>query len=362
MKNKLLLLTILLISDSGLILAQMLNSNEQETHMRMMQSNFHGNMGFAGPWATLLWVVLLIVVFALIAKWISSPERKLVTPDAALRRRMNKKQYFLAFLLLATTFAVHFTISSDKLTLHVIFRFIYLAPIAYVGLKTGKRGGILIALIASILYAPHFLFGTASAEFQAGNIVAVSLFYITGLFTGHYRDVSQSAYMAQLEEVVEKPFSTSSKNILFYVDDKPLSRYTSEWFVNYFGAEQDISITLLWISMEDVEDIMESQDEVKAHIENLQKTAKEKLTTVESTFVNAGYSGDKINTKVIKLKNKVRLANVIQEELYSGSYDFVLIPKYKLSRSQEFLFGDTAIQLIRESGYPVLTVACDSLD
>jgi hypothetical protein len=150
--------------------------------------------------------------------------------------------------------------------------------------------------------------------------------------------------------------------VLFYADDKPLSRFTSEWFVNHFGGNLNITITILWISLEDVEDILESKQQVEEYIANLQIMSREKLDNLKETFINAGYSDDRIITKIIKLKDKVRLSSIIQQELSSGTYDFVLIPKYKMSRSQEFLFGDTAIQLIRESGHPVLTVACDSLE
>lgn len=274
---------------------------------------------------------------------------------------MSKKQFFIAFMLLAATLSIHLMISADDLTLHIIFRFFYLIPISYVGLKTGKKGGFLVALITSILYSPHFLFGQRSEEFQAGNIVAVVLFYVSGITSGFYRDSSQRVYLAHQSESVGKSPSSSSKKVLFYADDKPLSQFTCEWFVNYFGGGLNIDLTILWISVENVDDILESKAQVNEYINNLENKTKENLFHLTETLLKAGYSPDHIHTKIIKLKDKVRLSSVIQEELFAGGYDFMLIPKYKMSRSQEFLFGDTAIQLIRESGYPVLTVAFDAM-
>ena len=346
-----------------IVFAQGYDVNDHNNHMAMMNTDGSMQTGFmSGGWLMIFWIGLLVLATIVITRWVTAPEKKLISTSFAVGGPMKKKQYLVSFLLLATTLALHLIISPKDLTLHILFRFLYLVPIAYVGLKAGKKGGVLTAVITSILYMPHFLFGTTSAEFQTGNIVAVLLFYITGFFTGLYRDASKKVYLSQLDETIDKPNTSSSKNILFYVDDKPLTQFTSEWFVNYFGGDPDINVTLLWISLENVEDIMESSEQVQEHLENLQITTREKLKILENTFINEGYPEKNINTKVIRLKNKTRLANVIQRELKSGLYDFVLIPKHKLSRSQEFLFGDTAIQLIRESGYPVLTVASEPSD
>jgi len=333
-------------------------------HMDMMRRGSVVHSGLleseGGIWTLALWAIVLVVSTVLITRWLTAPEKQRFAVSISIGGPMKKKQYLISFLLLAITLFLHLIIPPENLPLHIVFRLLYLVPIAYVGLKAGKKGGILTAIITTILYVPHFLFGTASSEFQSGNIVAVFLFYATGFFSGYYRDASKRDYLTKIDESIGKPVVSSSKNVLFYVDDKPLSQFASEWYVNFFGEYREVCITLLWISIETVEDILESQEQVGDYIKNLESVSSEKIKMITNTFVSSGYPEENINTKIIRITSKVRLASVIQKELEDNSYDFVVIPKYKLSRSQEFLFGDTAIQLIREAGYPVLTVAGDS--
>ncbi|MBU2649121.1 universal stress protein [bacterium] len=364
MKNRILLVFVVTTSSLFLIFTRLFGNGND--HMEMMAGDSGKHLRFmegeSGIWSMVIWTGLLVLATVVITRLLTATEKKKFAVSISIGGRMKKKQYLISFLLLALTLVLHLAISPKDLALHIIFRFLYLVPIAYVGLKAGKKGGVLTAVITTILYLPHFLFGTASSEFQSGNIVAVFLFYATGFFAGYYRDASKKQYLTQIDETIKKPAVSSSKHILFYVDDKPLSQFASEWFVNFFGDHQGISITLLWISSENVEDILESKEQVDDYLEKQKTVSQDKIRLLENTFLASGYPKENIHTKIVRLESKVRLASIIKEELHNSSYDFVVIPKYKLSRSQEFLFGDTAIQLIREAGYPVLTVASDSLD
>lgn len=334
---------------------------EIDMHNKMMEqgTDMHSSYMTSGmeTWTMVFWGILLVLATFFITRLLTAPERKLFAVSIAVGGRMKRKQYLISFLLLGITMGLHLIIPKSELTLHIIFRFLYLVPIAYVGLKAGKKGGLLSAVITTILYLPHFLFGTGSSEFQSGNLVAVLLFYATGFFSGHYRDASKREIMTQIDEQIEKPEVSATQNILFYVDDKPLSQYATEWFTGVFGSAPGVHVTLLWISVEDVEDILESREQVDEYIANLQSVSKEKIGILEHSFYANGFKEESVTTKIIRLKSKIRVANVIQEELTKNTYDFIVVPKYKLNRSQEFLFGDTAIQLVREAGYPVLTVA-----
>lgn len=134
----------------------------------------------------------------------------------------------------------------------------------------------------------------------------------------------------------------------------PLSQYATEWFTGVFHNATGVHIILLRIP---VEDILESREQVDEYIANLQSVSKEKIDILENSFYSNGFEEESITTKIIRLKSKIRVASVIQEKLRKNAYDFIVVPKYKLNRSQEFLFGDTTIQLVREAGYPVLSVA-----
>jgi nucleotide-binding universal stress UspA family protein len=49
-----------------------------------------------------------------------------------------------------------------------------------------------------------------------------------------------------------------------------------------------------------------------------------------------------------------RLSDKILEELKNERYNAVLVAKHNVTKSQELLFGDTSINLIRNSLVPVL--------
>jgi hypothetical protein len=272
---------------------------------------------------------------------------------------MTKKQLVITFLLLASTVAIHYNIPQNNLTLHVIFRLLYLVPVAYVGLKTGKMGGSIMALIAILLYTPHFLIANISMEFQAGNIVVVILMIATGLISGIYRSTSEKKYLDQTTQSTKPLPVNGDRNILFYVENNPSSQFTSKWFADYFQGSKDISITLLWISVENVDDIFEHNEKTESYIKDLREISEVKRTEVRHELINAGYIGEKIEDKIITLKEKIKISTIIEEELSTGLYDFVLLPKHKMTKGQEFLFGDIVVQLIRDANVPVLSVICD---
>ncbi|MDW7772872.1 MAG: universal stress protein [Desulfobulbaceae bacterium] len=50
------------------------------------------------------------------------------------------------------------------------------------------------------------------------------------------------------------------------------------------------------------------------------------------------------------------MSDKILEEVKAGGHDLVLLPKHEKTHTQEFMFGDTAIQVLRKASVPVLSV------
>lgn len=62
---------------------------------------------------------------------------------------------------------------------------------------------------------------------------------------------------------------------------------------------------------------------------------------------------ERVVTTVIE---KVPISDKIVEYLNEHAFDFFLLCKHNKKKSEEFLFGDTAIQVLRKTTVPVLIV------
>ena len=143
---------------------------------------------------------------------------------------MTRKQITFAIALLFTITVVHFQIPNRDLTLHILLRLLYLVPIAYVSLQTGRKGGVLVSLVVTLVFLPHFFFSVADKEFIAGNITAVILFNLTGFFLGYFRDVTERGYISRKQQRMIVTPEDKGHNVLFYVDNSPLSSGVAKWF------------------------------------------------------------------------------------------------------------------------------------
>ena len=269
---------------------------------------------------------------------------------------MTKKQFFITIALLVLITTLHYSIPQNYLALHIIFRMLYLIPIIYIGLQKGIIGGIATSISATLLFLPHFFFSHATTEFHAGNIVAVILFNVAGIASGILRSSSEKKYQDHKQKAYIKPVTGKAKNILFYAENSPATIFTAKWFTDSFLSNKEMIINIIWISHEDKEDVFESSEKANQHVSETIKTMESLLEEVQELFITAGLPAENIRTKKITVKEKVRTSDKICEEINSSSYDVILLSKYKMTKSQEFLLGDTAIHVLRNSGIPVLSV------
>jgi nucleotide-binding universal stress UspA family protein len=80
------------------------------------------------------------------------------------------------------------------------------------------------------------------------------------------------------------------------------------------------------------------------------------LSRLKGIIKDAGISNVKVEIKFIEPGKQAKLSRKIIETAESSLCNLILIGKHPLSKSQEFLFGDTAISLIRESTVPIAVV------
>ena len=269
---------------------------------------------------------------------------------------MKKKQIFIAIIMMFSVAVFHFFIPRDYLSLHILFRLLYLVPIAYIALNFGRKGGVIAAIAVTIIFVPHFFMVKTSHEFVAGNIAAVVLFYLTALFVGSFRDAAERGIIKQQQQrQVVIPSAGEGCNILFYIDGSPLSAAVAKWFGNFF-ANKDITITLLWIYNEDETEQFASPELAGEHVSQVEEEAKAFTERIREKLLTAGIQMERISVKNIAVTRKIPFSDAILAELKAGDYDLALLAKHDQTKAQEFLFGDAAIRLLREASIPVLSV------
>ena len=268
---------------------------------------------------------------------------------------MDRKQISIAVLMMFGVAVFHFFIPRDFLSLHILFRLLYLVPIAYIALYSGRKGGILAAITMTIIFIPHFFMDRTTQDFTAGNIAAVILFYITGFFVGSFRDSSERVVINQQQQHVVVPSTGEGCSILFYIDNSPLSTASAEWFGAYFGG-RDITVTLLWVYNEDESEKFASQELADEYVSQQGNETATFLDELRDMLTGSGIPRENVSIKNVAVTGKVPVSDKILEELKDGNYDLLLLSKHQQTKAQEFLFGDVPIRLLREASIPVLSV------
>jgi len=107
-----------------------------------------------------------------------------------MKKKMNRRApEWLLFtgvgLLTMLLTVLHYSTPYEAPVMHAIYRFLYYIPVIFAAFFWGKRGGLLLALIISILYLPHILFSWGQIALHS-TIAAfeILLYFVTGLLTG----------------------------------------------------------------------------------------------------------------------------------------------------------------------------------
>jgi nucleotide-binding universal stress UspA family protein len=110
---------------------------------------------------------------------------------------------------------------------------------------------------------------------------------------------------------------------------------------------------LFWVCEKKKERFFEPSQKAVTFNEEAQNQRIENLSRVKKILLKEGMAEDKIQFKISDCDGESRISEKILEELKSARYDTVFVAKHDVTRVQEFLFGDTTINLVRKSPVPV---------
>jgi len=273
---------------------------------------------------------------------------------------MSKKIFLRVVFLLIGISIIHATLPREWLIVHVLFRMLYLLPIIYAALTSGRKGGLATSVTSSFLFLPHFfLFSHAThadMQFFIDNLVAVIVFNITGYGVGAYRDRVESNYAAIQRRSYNPTTDDHEKRILFYLDQGELNLVAAKWLNQFSGGKQETYINLFAVGAVDAENLFESKSAADLHVQQTLASAESALVETKKALMQGGFAEEHIQTSHVKASGRSRFSEKILEELNARHYDFVLVGRHPINKAQEFLVGDAAIHLARNSPVPVVVI------
>ncbi len=268
---------------------------------------------------------------------------------------MDRKKHWIVLLIALVVASIHSFIPEQYLTVHVLLRLLYFIPIVYVALHSGYKAGVITALIISLIFLPHFFISGASPEFIAGNIVAVILFILSGFIIGLFRESSATELSQRIHKTqFIQDQGTTAQKVLFYVDSSPLSLSAAQWFVKRYWRK-GLSFVLLSVRSDSNEE--RAAEKVSGESSSESKESDNPLLDqITHALTGQGVREKDIQRISIILKEKIPISSKIMEFAKEYKADTILLCKHNKKKSEEFLFGDTAIQLVRKTNIPVVVV------
>jgi signal transduction histidine kinase len=128
--------------------------------------------------------------------WIASLKRgTLGSIPSILQADMNRANLVLWAALIAAVGLISVTYygTQDRVpALHYVLQYLYFAPIAAAAIRFGVKGGLGVAAVAAVCYAPHVLLelrdGTEPRRYMASEATEIVDFFLVGLVSGVLAD------------------------------------------------------------------------------------------------------------------------------------------------------------------------------
>lgn len=110
----------------------------------------------------------------------------------SVRSSLRDLGFWFIALTLAVTTLLHYLTDIRLIPSHSIYRSLYYVPIAVAAVRYGRRGGVLAALTASLLYIPHVIFSWGlMGDDGINDLLENAVFLFVGTFAGTLADAER---------------------------------------------------------------------------------------------------------------------------------------------------------------------------
>jgi len=272
---------------------------------------------------------------------------------------MSRKQKILMIVLL--TFGVsflHFT-TRHQPVLHLIHRELYLIPIVLCAYWFGKKWGLSMCVIVTMLFLPWTFMDTMEAglRYHVLNVIELVVFFLIAYFVGFYHDarVSHFASLVTAPEVPTRTLMDHGRNLLLCIHNSPNVLKAAKYVANTFAGQKGTTVTVLGIVREPSFDLFNKREEWENAKKESQSEISDLTKQTKNILIEGGLPKESFQIKTSHI-SKESIALRIMEEQKQFDYDTIVIGGTKMSKAQEFLFGNVSVKLVREAGCPIITV------
>ncbi len=146
------------------------------------------------------------------------------------------------------------------------------------------------------------------------------------------------------------------RHLLLAVDDSEGSRRAVMFVADFFGAFQDLELTLLSILPEPPEDLFRTAAERQEWLAGQQRSRAALCAEFRGILVDGGLGEERIATRIVA-RHVVSLGDAILEEQEQLRCCIVVVGRRRISHHEEFILGSTSNRILhRASACAVLVV------
>ncbi|MBI5119111.1 universal stress protein [Candidatus Poribacteria bacterium] len=268
----------------------------------------------------------------------------------------NARILLVASLIAGITL-FHYGTPGHLMYLHVLLQALFFAPVSLSGWWFGKKGGLAAASAISLVYMYHAVtVMMATAEMAVSNGIQILLLFAVGFFTGTYADIRRSYYqtLSDAKPLPAASFSTE-QNLLVHLDESEISMNAVRYVARLFGRSPEVRVTLLYVANNPNPELFASAEEQQSQRARLSDTAASVLGKAKEYLFQNGFEESRLETCLEEGQN-TRVSDVILAHQKSHGHTAIVTGRHRFSRTEEFLFGSTALRLARQATCPVWVI------
>ncbi|MBI5502787.1 MAG: universal stress protein [Deltaproteobacteria bacterium] len=268
--------------------------------------------------------------------------------------RAETKRVLVVALTIGAVTALHYGTDAHHLHLHVVFRELYFVPILLAVVGFGLRGGLVAAAVITAVYAPHVATSIHTAESTVGNALQLVFFHLIGAAVGAYTDMRRRHQAADQGDPDPTP-GRFPQQVLVVVDHGPAGMQAAEFAGALFAKDDAAGLTLASVCEEPKADYFASAEAHAAEAACAAARAEAGVQRAAMVLAKRGVPEERIATRVLRADG--RPSDAILREQDHGAYDVIVVGRRRLTRAEEYLFGDVAVRLTRRASCPVIVVS-----
>ncbi len=143
--------------------------------------------------------------------------------------------------------------------------------------------------------------------------------------------------------------------MLLCVDHSPNALKTAQYVVANFAWRDNMAITILGFIREPSGDVFDNEEEHEKARSDNEAIIAGVVEDARRTLLDGEFPEDSVTVKMIRLRRKSIAAGILEEQRRAPCHT-VVVAGSKMSKTEEFILGNVAVKLVRESNCPVMTV------